>query len=113
MLLLALFFLVACLQLKLFNTIRRTLNCACKIFAEDRCLTQNLQNIKSTAKSLSVSWPIQIRLLQQKVKNQCKKVLLARTAITLKIINQKVTVLGKARRKGNYLLLKDKTNLWI
>lgn len=46
-----------------------------------------------------------------KIEELYKKSLLKDPIIDLKIINLKVTVLGEVRTQGNYLLLKDKTNL--
>ena len=47
----------------------------------------------------------------RKIENFYKANLLKDPIIDLKIINLKVTVLGEVRIQGNYLLLKDKTNL--
>jgi polysaccharide export outer membrane protein len=47
----------------------------------------------------------------RKIEDLYKKNLLKDPIIDLKIINLKVTVLGEVRTQGNYLLLKDKTNL--
>lgn len=47
----------------------------------------------------------------RKIEELYKKSLLKDPIIDLKIINLKVTILGEVRTQGNYLLLKDKTNL--
>jgi polysaccharide export outer membrane protein len=47
----------------------------------------------------------------KKIEELYKKSLLKDPIIDLKIINLKVTILGEVRTQGNYLLLKDKTNL--
>lgn len=47
----------------------------------------------------------------RKIEELYKSNLLKNPIIDLKIINLKVTVLGEVRTQGNYLLLKDKTNL--
>ncbi|MGI4019953.1 MAG: polysaccharide biosynthesis/export family protein [Janthinobacterium lividum] len=47
----------------------------------------------------------------RKIEDLYKKNLLKDPIIDLKIINLKVTILGEVRTQGNYLLLKDKTNL--
>lgn len=47
----------------------------------------------------------------RKIEELYKASLLKDPIIDLKIINLKVTVLGEVRTQGNYLLLKDKTNL--
>lgn len=47
----------------------------------------------------------------KKIEELYKKNLLKDPIIDLKIINLKVTILGEVRTQGNYLLLKDKTNL--
>lgn len=47
----------------------------------------------------------------RKIEGLYKEKLLKDPIIDLKIINLKVTVLGEIRTQGNYLLLKDKTNL--
>lgn len=50
-------------------------------------------------------------LASRKIEDLYKKDLLKDPIIDLKILNLKVTVLGEVRTQGNYLLLKDKTNL--
>ena len=47
----------------------------------------------------------------RKIEELYKSSLLKDPIIDLKIINLKVTILGEVRIQGNYLLLKDKTNL--
>lgn len=47
----------------------------------------------------------------RKIEDLYKTSLLKDPIIDLKIINLKVTILGEVRTQGNYLLLKDKTNL--
>lgn len=47
----------------------------------------------------------------RKIEELYKKNLLKDPIIDLKIVNLKVTILGEVRTQGNYLLLKDKTNL--
>ena len=47
----------------------------------------------------------------RKIEELYKSSLLKDPIIDLKIINLKVTILGEVRTQGNYLLLKDKTNL--
>ncbi len=109
-----------------------------KISPDDILQIRNLQNIKYIAddqpvasgsgqnptyqvqEDSTVALPVIGRVLiggltkaqaTKKIEELYRKNLLKDPIIDLKIINLKVTILGEVRTQGNYLLLKDKTNL--
>lgn len=114
-------------------------NSAYKIGPDDLLQIRNLQNINYivTEQTVTASTTAQVPAYQveedgmvalpvigrvtvsgltryqaaRKIEELYKEKLLKDPIIDLKIINLKVTVLGEIRTQGNYLLLKDKTNL--
>lgn len=121
-----------------YNSTAASGNSAYKIGPDDQLQIRNLQNINYIANeqpattvagqipayqveedgtvALPVIGHVEVAGLTRyqaarKIESLYKEKLLKDPIIDLKIINLKVTVLGEIRTQGNYLLLKDKTNL--
>ncbi|MGI4751751.1 MAG: polysaccharide biosynthesis/export family protein [Janthinobacterium lividum] len=121
-----------------YNPVMASGNSAYKIGPDDLLQIRNLQNInyivnEQTVATVAtpapayqveedgtVALPVIGRVMvsgltrfqaSRKIESLYKEKLLKDPIIDLKIINLKVTVLGEIRTQGNYLLLKDKTNL--